>query len=100
MKSEGMAASTRRADNLQTFNHARHLLTDFCITDLDVALTFLAIAKTSSNDETVQRNLKNARIAYETVLRYLPRLPLTKAEQQSIQVKLASVKARLDAFGD
>jgi len=49
----------------------------FLLTDLDLAMTFLDLAAASRNPETSQRNHKNARKAYDTVLRFSSRLTLT-----------------------
>jgi hypothetical protein len=87
------------ADIFQTLDDTRRLLAEFLITELALAMTFLEIASTSNNTETVQRNLKNAKTAYETILRFLPQAILTQAEQQSTQDKLAKVEARLQEFG-
>ena len=48
----------------------------FLLADLDTALTFLDIAKTTTNEETRQRNFENARKAYDTVLQLMQKLSL------------------------
>jgi hypothetical protein len=69
----------------------------FVLTDLNLAMTFLDVAETSKRAETVSRNRQNARIAYDSVRRLLPRLALTAEEWQNIQEKLSNVKFRLEA---
>jgi hypothetical protein len=44
---------------------------EFLLTDIDTALTFLAVARASRNAETVRRNRENARRACMTVSRLL-----------------------------
>ena len=95
-----MASSTGRLEDiLQTVKDARRILTEFLTTDLDVALTFLKIASTSNNSDTVQRNLKNARTAYETVRRYLPRAHCTKAELSLPKTSCSYSEAPSATFG-
>jgi hypothetical protein len=60
-------------------------------------MTFLDVAETSTRAETVSRNRQNARTAYESVRRLLPRLAFTTEEWQNIQEKLSNVKFRLEA---
>jgi hypothetical protein len=46
---------------------------EFLMADLNLAFTFLKIASTSQVADTACRNQENARTAYDTVLRFLPR---------------------------
>jgi len=59
----------------------------FLLTDLDVAMTFLDLADATRNLETSRRNHKNARTAYDTVLRFVPRMSLTGREESAIREK-------------
>jgi hypothetical protein len=70
---------------------------DFLLTELDSALTFMDISKTSNSVQTVERNHRHACEAYQVVLRYLPKLKLEKAQRLAIDEKLALVKERLRA---
>ena len=70
----------------------------FLLVDLDLGITFLDIAKTSMNAETVQRNLNNALVAYSSSVRFLPRLALTAAEDRAIHEKLIKLKLRLECL--
>lgn len=80
----------------------RRVGADFIIADLELALTFLEIARTSSVNETVRRNQKNARTAYRAVLRFLPRCfpALSAAERQAIEDNLLKLKNRLEPLGE
>jgi len=62
----------------------------FLLADLDLAMTFLDVAATSHERESSQRNQKNARTAYDTVLLFLPRLNLTAVETSAIHEKRLS----------
>jgi glucose-6-phosphate-specific signal transduction histidine kinase len=71
----------------------------FVLTDLDVALTFMDVADGSGIRETVLRNHKNARTAYDSVLRLLGKLAPDVLQQLTIDEKLAILKKRLLAAG-
>ncbi|MBV8827719.1 MAG: hypothetical protein JO108_00675 [Acidobacteriaceae bacterium] len=72
---------------------------EFLLTDLDVALTFMDAAETTESKEHAQRDHQNARSAYDTVLRLLPKLQLDVAQRNEVDKKLAALKARLTAAG-
>lgn len=71
----------------------------FLLTDLDMALTFMDVAAVSRNGETVERNYKNARVAYDAVLRLLPKFTPNAEQLEMINGKLSVLKARLEAVG-
>jgi hypothetical protein len=70
----------------------------FLLVDLDVGITFLGIAETSRNEETVRRNRNNALTACRSSVQFLPRLTLTPAEARAIEEKLHRLQARLEAL--
>jgi hypothetical protein len=74
---------------------------EFIVADLELAFTFLEIARTSLVTETVRRNQKNARAAYNAVLRFLPRcLPaLSAAERQAVEDNLRKLENSLEELG-
>ena len=69
-------------------------------TDLDVALSFLAIAANSGDPAIKQRNWRNARKAHDAVLHLLARFTPTNEELQSINEKLSELRLRLKAVGE
>jgi hypothetical protein len=71
----------------------------FVMIDLDVAHTVMDVADTSSVQETVTRNLENARTAYESAVTLLPKLRPNELEQQTIDTKLGLLKERLIKAG-
>jgi hypothetical protein len=73
---------------------------EFLLTDLETAFTFMDVAQTSGDQEVKQRNHTNARLAYDTVTRFLPKVKPTAAQQQAIDEKLTLLKARLEAVGE
>ena len=68
----------------------------FLIADLELGLTFMDVAGTSTDADTARRNHANARTAYETVLGMKSRVALTPAEEALVNDKLDLLKARLD----
>ena len=52
---------------------------EFLLTDLETGLTFMDVAQTSGNQEIKQRNHTNAHVAYDTVIRLLPKVKPTAA---------------------
>ena len=80
-------------------DRAETAATDFLVTDLDLALTFMDIAETTNIEETAHRNREKARRAYTTVKDFLSRPALKQVDRGSIETRLARLKARLDAVG-
>ena len=72
---------------------------NFLLADLDLATTFLDLAQTSRNEETVRRNHNNARTAYDAVVRLSRNLTPEPAQRRTIDEKLALLKTLLQAVG-
>jgi hypothetical protein len=68
---------------------------DFLFTDLDLAMTFLALAEVSASKDTVHRNYVNARKAYGTAVRLLEKLRPDAKQRQALDAKLTLLKTRL-----
>jgi hypothetical protein len=83
------------ADTSRVIFDANRVGARFLLTDLDLGVTFLAIAGTSKDSEIVRRNQRNALTAYNSVLKLLPRLRLTAVEDLAIHEKLAELRTRL-----
>ena len=66
------------------------------MTDLETALTFLDTADASQQAETIERCRRNARKAYDTVLRIAEKLTMTQSERDAVGTKLITVKNRLE----
>jgi len=71
----------------------------FLLVDLDTALTFMNIAETTGNEELRQRNIQNARNAYDTVLQSMQNVTLDDAQNKTIRKKLTVLRNRLQAVG-
>jgi hypothetical protein len=72
----------------------------FLFTDLEVALSFLAIAATSGDLAIKQRNWRNARKAHDAVRHLLLRLTPTNEELQFINERLSALRLMLQAVGE
>jgi hypothetical protein len=94
----GRAGSLADAPRVRDWRRAG---AEFIITDLELAFTFLEIARTSLVVETARRNQENARKAYDAVLRFWPRcLPaLSAAERQTLEDNLRKLRNRLVQLG-
>lgn len=68
---------------------------EFCLTDLEVALTMMDVARSTNNAETRARNRVHAHRALQTVLHHLSRLELTQSERQQVDAKVRELEARL-----
>ncbi len=73
---------------------------EFLLIDIDAALTFMDVAETTNSDETRQRNFKNARHAYDTVLQLMHTAGLNAAQKKEVQERLAALRTRLEAAGE
>jgi hypothetical protein len=75
---------------------------EFILADLELAFTFLDVACSSLVADTACRNQENARQAYDSILRFLPRSidALSAAERQHVQDKLEELKSRLELLGE
>ena len=72
----------------------------FLFTDLDVALSFLAIAANCGDPAIKLRNWRNARKAHDAVRHLLLRLTPTTEELQLINERLSALRLRLQAVGE
>ena len=72
---------------------------EFLLLEINTALTFLELAKTTGNEETRQRNFANARHAYKTVWGLMQNAPLDDAQKTAIEEQLSVLKKTLEAAG-
>ena len=75
---------------------------EFIMSDIELAFTFLDVARTSLVADTRRRNQMNARTAYEAILRFLPRSlsAFSAAERQAMKGNVAELKNRLEQLGE
>jgi len=94
---EDQKAIAGNMDDAPQAGNWRRACAEFIMADLELAFTFLNIARTAGATEDGRRNQENARTAYDAVLRFLPRsIPaLSGAERRVIEKKLRELKKRL-----
>ena len=73
---------------------------EFLRTEVRTGLTLSAIALRGGDKSRVDRNRVNARKAYDALLHFIPKVPLTKEEAGEINVKLAELKSELRLLGE
>jgi len=84
---------------IDEINASNQGIIEFLLTDLDVALTFMDVAKTTEFRDTAERNHQNARRAYEMVITKLKEVTPNAHQQAMLDEKLAMLQARLKAAG-
>src|SRR5215467_1274695 len=71
---------------------------DFLKIDVETALTFSGLALETDNEEKKQRNRKNARKAYDTILHLWGRVILTPSEEAYLHKMMSRLKSELEAL--
>src|SRR5579872_3081465 len=72
----------------------------FLNTEADTGLQFARFAAESQNPKVMARNRRNARLAYDSVLKYLDRSAPTEEELQAVQQKIAALRELLKSLGE
>jgi hypothetical protein len=72
---------------------------DFVLSELDIGATFCEVALSTQDEETKERNIRNARKAYSSALHFLQRLSLWSAEQARIEEKVFRLKGLFERLG-
>ena len=73
---------------------------EFLRTEVRTGLTLSGIALRGGDKSRVHRNRGNARKAYDALLHFIPKVPLTTDEAEEIKVKLAELKSELRLLGE
>jgi hypothetical protein len=87
-------------DFAQTLRDSNATSVEFLNTEAETGLLFAEIAQGSDNAEKRARNCAHARLAYNTVLRFIGRVSLTEAESESLSLQMAKLKIRLQTLGE
>jgi hypothetical protein len=74
--------------------------TDFLATELSLGLTFAAIALDSTDEAKTKRNCKNARTAYDAILKFIGTVTLTPADSLRLAAGMERLKSQLLALGE
>ena len=72
----------------------------FVLTELDTAATFCEVAKCASDPEKIKRNIANARLGYETALKFSRGANFDENAKFEFDSKRNNVKALLTALGE
>jgi hypothetical protein len=78
----------------------RKIEVSFLMTELNTGLGLAAIALSAADTDTFDRKRQRARAAYDTVLRFSDRVPLTKEQSREMNGTLASLKEHLAQLGE
>ena len=73
---------------------------DFLRCELDTGLTLSKLALDARRQDRRSRNSLNARKAYDTVVRFIPRVNLTPQETEEIKFRLAQLRLALESLGE
>lgn len=88
-------------DDPHTFNlDLNQTRADFLKTELSVGLTFADIALNSKDDAKTERNRKNARSAYDAILKFIGGVALSKGESEEMASGMARLKSQLQELGE
>jgi hypothetical protein len=69
------------------------------LSELDLGATFCEVALCTQNEKTKERNIRNARKAYETALHLFQQLSLGSAEQARFEEKALHLKGLFERLG-
>jgi len=72
----------------------------FLRTELETGLMLARIARSAKRADKRDRNLLNARKAYEAVLRFMPGVMLTTRQTEELKKKLERLKKELRTLGE
>jgi hypothetical protein len=84
----------------QTLRDCNATSVDFLNIEAETGLMFAEIASGSDDAIKRYRNRAHARIAYNTVLRFIGRVALTSSESANLGVKMAKLKIDLEDLGE
>jgi hypothetical protein len=71
----------------------------FLLTELQTGHTLAAVGLAAADTDTADRIRQKARAAYDSVLRFMERVPLTQEQSREINTRLTSLRKRLDELG-
>jgi hypothetical protein len=84
----------------QTGQRLNQTSKDFLRVDAQTALTFTEAALTTDNPEKKERNIKNAKKAYDTIQRLSEKVSYTDSERAYMSQMMARLKKDLELLGE
>jgi hypothetical protein len=88
------------SNSYELFRDLNQTRTEFLITELSLGLTFAGIALGSNDEAKRKRNCKNARTAYDAILRFIGQVTLTPADSKRLKNGMELLKSQLQALGE
>jgi hypothetical protein len=80
-------------------NDARVIGVEFLRTELRLTRTFLRFAREAGADLARRaRNLRSAELTFDTLVRYLPRVPMNREEARELRAGLHAVRKMFSAL--
>jgi len=73
---------------------------DFLKTELHTGMTLAGIAKDAEDPEKASRNRKNARLAYDTVVKTRPKAILSPTQEEEVSNGLQQLRKVLEKLGE
>ena len=74
-------------------------LIQFVMTELDTATTFCDLAETASDPERKRRNVENARVGYDTAIRFSKKVHFDRRSRDEFDAKVDHVRQQLKSLG-
>lgn len=97
---KGHAAARPTVDEwLASLERLKRASAEFLKIDLETALTFLKIARETSDDLRKSRNTSAAEKAYHTVLRLASKTEMRSDDRRIVTKRLEQVRSELEALG-
>jgi hypothetical protein len=87
-------------DPLKIYEQTRKTHSEFLRIDLDVAITLADRARTALQPEVRERNRRNARRAYDTVVAFMTHTTITQPELDEINSRLQRLRVELKELGE
>jgi ABC-type sugar transport system ATPase subunit len=89
-----------RAETAKSISDANEAGIEMVLSDLDLAETLLDRANVLQDADTIRRNRKNARHAYDTVQNLIVNLTPNSGQKKQLANKMAVLRMRLEATGE
>ena len=94
------AGKRRKTTSKNPFDNAFGAKAEFLRAELETGLTLAAIALDAADERKTNRNRTNARKAYDSLLRFIPRAQLTPKETDEIKSALEVLRSKLLELGE
>jgi|SRR5215471_6067881 len=100
MKPKLAAAKPTMDELLASRERMNRVSLEFLETDLETALTFVEIARQTSDDSRRKRTCSAARRAYESVQKFVNKVELSAEHGKQVALGLKRLKSELEGLGE